>query len=254
MTRQACNARGLKLSVIIPTYNEGETLEELLCRVVATGLAHQIVVVDDGSTDGSEEIVTRFAERHPQVELIRHETNRGKGAAVRTGIARARGEYTIVQDADLEYDPADIAKLLAVAQEQGARVVYGSRILGGKARSSQRYYWGGRLVSLAASLLYGQRITDEPTCYKLFKTPLLKSLPLREDGFGFCAEATAMVCRLGERIVEVPISYQPRSMAEGKKIRWTDGLRAIWLLLKHRFRRVRPVANRAAEEPEEQSP
>lgn len=254
MTPEPCDARAPTLSVLVPLYNEADTVEELLRRVLSTGLCQEIIVVDDGSGDESAAVVERFAEQHPEVQLVRHEANRGKGAAVRTGIARARGEYTIIQDADLEYDPADIAKLLAVAEEQGARVVYGSRILGGKARSSQRYYWGGRLVSLATSLLYGQRITDEPTCYKLFKTPLLKSLPLREDGFGFCAEATAMVCRLGERIVEVPISYQPRSMAEGKKIRWTDGLRAIWLLLKHRFRRVRLVANRAAEEPEEQSP
>jgi glycosyltransferase involved in cell wall biosynthesis len=224
-----------QISVIVPLFNEAHTVEELLLELLATGLDVQIIVVDDGSTDGSADTVERLESEHPAIELIRHESNRGKGAAVRTGIAHARGEYTIVQDADLEYDPQDIGRLLEVAEAEGANVVYGSRILGGRARSYSRYYWGGRLVSLVATLLYGQRITDEPTCYKLFRTDLLQSLPLREDGFGFCAEATAEVCRRGERIREVPIAYHPRSMAEGKKIRWTDGVRAIWLLLKHRF-------------------
>lgn len=209
----------------------------LLERVLAAAPAKQVVVVDDGSTDGSREAVQSFARCHPEVELILHDANRGKGAAIRTGLARARGAYTIIQDADLEYDPADYERLLAAARERGARVVYGSRILGRQPASYCRYYWGGRLVSLVASILYGQRVTDEPTCYKLFDTALLRSLPLREDGFGFCPEVTALVCRRGERIVEVPIRYSPRSIAEGKKIRWRDGLRAIWILLKHRFGR-----------------
>jgi glycosyltransferase involved in cell wall biosynthesis len=242
---------GPRLSVVIPVYNERPTIEAILQRVAATGLAGQILVVDDGSTDASAEVAERFAAEHPEVGVLRHERNRGKGAAVRTGIAHARGQFTIVQDADLEYDPNDIARLLAVAEERGARVVYGSRILGSKARSYHRYYWGGRLVSLVASLLYGQRITDEPTCYKLFRTDLLRSLPLREEGFGFCAEATALVCRRGERIVEVPISYHPRSIGEGKKIRWTDGLRAVWLLVKHRFR---PASRSGAARTKEHRP
>ena len=199
----------------------------------------QVVVVDDGSKDGSRAKLECFAASHPEVELVFHEVNRGKGAAIRTGVARARGAYTIIQDADLEYDPNDFARLLAVARERGARVVYGSRILGGQAFSYRSFYWGGRLVSLVASILYWRRITDEPTCYKLFDTALLKSLPLRENGFGFCPEVTALVCRRGERIIEVPISYAPRSMKEGKKIRWTDGLEALWILLKHRFKRRR---------------
>ena len=199
----------------------------------------QVVVVDDGSTDGTREELRRFAEAHPDVELAFHEANRGKGAAIRTGIARARGRHTIIQDADLEYAPSDYVPLLAAAAEHGVRVVYGSRILGGQPYSYRRFYWGGRLVSLAATLLYGRRITDEPTCYKLFDTALLQSLPLREDRFGFCPEVTALVCRRGERIVEVPIHYAPRSVAEGKKIRWQDGLEALWILLRHRFTRRR---------------
>jgi len=227
------------LTVIVPVYNEADTVAELIERVLAVPMSKQIVVVDDGSTDGSREIVAEFVARHPEVEQVCHEVNSGKGAAVHTGIAHALGRYTIIQDADLEYDPADFEILLATAEEQQVRVVYGSRILGGREASSCRYYWGGRLVSLVASVLYFRWITDEPTCYKLFDTALLKSLPLSDQGFGFCAEATALVSRLGERIVEVPIHYTPRSMDEGKKIRWTDGLWAIWVLLKYRFARVK---------------
>ena len=226
------------LSVIVPVYNEAETAAELLGRVLAVPLSMQVIVVDDGSTDGSRDIVARFAAEHPEVEHVCHEANSGKGAAVHTGIAHARGRWTIIQDADLEYDPGEFPRLIAAAEEHGARVVYGSRILGGREMSYSRYYWGGRLVSLFASVLYGQWITDEATCYKLFDTALLQSLPLRDTGFGFCAEATAMVCRLGERIVEVPISYHPRSMEEGKKIRWSDGLEALWVLVKYRFARI----------------
>ncbi len=232
---QRADRRPPELTVIVPVYNEADTVVELLERVLAVELPMQIIAVDDGSTDGSRALIDQFAREHPEVELVCHGANRGKGAAVRTAIPRARGRWTIIQDADLEYDPNEYGKLLATAEEHGVRVVYGSRILGSPNRSYRRYYWGGRLVSLAASIIYGQWITDEPTCYKLFDTALLQSLPLREDGFGFCAEATAMVCRLGERIVEVPISYHPRSIEQGKKIRWTDGLAAVWILLKHRF-------------------
>ncbi|MFW6108546.1 MAG: glycosyltransferase family 2 protein [bacterium] len=235
------------LTVIVPVYNEAGTVAEALGRVLAQPEAGQVLVVDDGSTDGSRPIVQRLAEEHPEVELLCHEANRGKGAAVRTAVPHARGRYTIIQDADLEYDPDDYGKLLAAAEHRGARVVYGSRTRGSPNLSYHRYYWGGRLVSLVASVLYGQWITDEPTCYKLFDTALLQSLPLREDGFGFCAEATALVRRLGERIVEVPIHYHPRSMDEGKKIRWTDGLAAIWILTRLRFAPVRPRDGSRAE-------
>ena len=237
-----------RLSVIVPVYNEAGTVAELLERVLAVPLSKQIVVVDDGSTDGSREIVQRFVVEHPEVEHVCHEGNRGKGAAVHTGIAHARGRWTIVQDADLEYDPTEFPRLIAAAEEHGVRVVYGSRILGSSNRSYRCYYWGGRLVSLVASILYGRWITDEPTCYKLFDTALLQGLRLRENGFGFCAEATAMVCRLGERIVEVPISYHPRSMEEGKKIRWTDGLEALWVLVKYRFAKITPRPRRPEAE------
>ena len=226
------------LTVIVPLYNERATVAESLGRVLeAAPPDKQVIVVDDGSTDGSIEAVETFVVDHPDVTLLRHEANRGKGAAIRTAIRHAAGRYTIIQDADLEYDPADYAKLLAAAEREGVRVVYGSRIRGGSRPSHWRYYLGGRLVSLVTSLLYLTWITDEPTCYKLFDTELLKSLPLRVDGFGFCPEVTAQVLKRGERIVEVPISYAPRRIADGKKIRWHDGLDALWILLKQRFTR-----------------
>ena len=237
------------LSVIVPLYNEAATVLPTLGRLLAVPVPKQVIVVDDGSTDGSGDLVRDFASEHPEVEVLSHETNRGKGAAIKSAIPHLRGRYTIIQDADLEYDPREFPKLLEAARQHGARVVYGSRILGGRLISYRRYYWGGRLVSLVASILYGQRISDESTCYKLFETSLLRALPLGEERFGFCAEATALVRRLGHRILEVPIAYNPRSMEEGKKIRWIDGLRALWVLLKYRFARVRPKAPSAAATP-----
>ena len=226
------------LTVAVPVYNERATVVQLLDRVLAAPPADkQIIVVDDGSTDGTGELLDAFVAGHPEILFLRHERNRGKGAAIHTAIARAAGRFTIVQDADLEYDPAEYAKLLAAAEREGRRVVYGSRILGHSRPSHWRYYLGGRLVSWVASLLYWARITDEPTCYKLIETDLLRSLPLREEGFGFCPEVTALVRKRGERILEIPISYAPRRISEGKKIRWHDGLEALWILLKHRFRR-----------------
>ena len=229
------NSRPL-LTVIVPVFNERATVIQSLERVLAAQPPDkQVLVVDDGSTDGTVEALEAFAAEHPDLTLLRHERNRGKGAAIRTAIPHATGRFTIIQDADLEYDPADYATLLDAAKHEGVRVVYGSRILGHSRPSHWRYYLGGRLVSLITSLLYRVKITDEPTCYKLFDTEVLRSLPLRQDGFGFCPEATALVLKRGERIVEVPISYAPRRIADGKKIRWHDGLKAIWILLKHRF-------------------
>jgi glycosyltransferase involved in cell wall biosynthesis len=224
--------------VIVPVFNERATAAALLERVLAAPPAgKQILVVDDGSTDGTRDLLAAFVAQHPEVQLIFHDRNRGKGAAIRTAIPHATGRFTIVQDADLEYDPADFVRLLAAAEREGVRVVYGSRIRGGSRPSHWRFYIGGIALSWLASLLYWTRITDEPTCYKLIDTEVLKGLPLREDGFGFCPEVTALLLRRGERLVEVPISYAPRRISEGKKIRWHDGLEAIWILLKHRFTR-----------------
>jgi glycosyltransferase involved in cell wall biosynthesis len=226
----------LKLSIIIPVYNEEATFEEIVNRVRATGLAHEIIVVDDGSTDASPAILTRLQNSaQPPLRLFRHEQNRGKGAAMRTGLAAVTGDLVLVQDADLEYDPADYAALLAPFADPSVQVVYGSRNLRRNPKSSLAFYWGGRLLSWIANWLYGSHITDEATGYKVIKTELLRDMGLETDGFEFCPEVTAKLLQRNVVIHEVPISYDPRSWEEGKKIQWYDGAIAIWTLIKYRF-------------------
>lgn len=229
----------MKLSIIIPCYNEAATLDAILQRVWAVDLAgvgKQIIIVDDGSTDGSADRAQTWVERHPEaIQLVRLPRNRGKGAAVIAGLERADGDIVIIQDADLEYDPEDYRPILACYADPSVKVVYGSRVLGSRNRSYTRYYWGGRLVSLIATLLYQCRITDEPTCYKSMRREVLQRLRLTSRGFELCPELTAKVLRLGYRIHEVPIRYYPRRMEQGKKIRAKDGLIAIWTLVKHRL-------------------
>jgi dolichol-phosphate mannosyltransferase len=227
----------MKLSLLIPVYNEQATVAELISRVLAAPYDKEIIVVDDASSDATPRILSELRAVHPEVRLLRHESNRGKGAAIRTALQAATGEVILVQDADLEYDPADYPELLGPVLEQGAPVVYGSRILGGGKASYLRYYLGGRLVSFATNLLFGTKLTDVPTGYKAFRADVLRSLVLKEDRFGFCYEATAQLAARGIPIREVPVSYRPRSFREGKKIRWRDGLRALWILLLYRFRR-----------------
>lgn len=224
------------LTVLIPAFNEAATIEETLRRVEAVSIDKEIIVIDDASGDETPARVERFFAGRPLRKLIRQPANRGKGAAIRAGLREATGQVVIIQDADSEYDPQDYSKLIEPILTGQAEVVYGSRILGSNPISYRRYYWGGRFLTLVTNLLYRAGITDEPTCYKVFRRELLQSLTLEEDGFGFCPEVTAQVCRLGHRIIERPISYRPRSMAEGKKIRWKHGLEALWILLKWRFR------------------
>lgn len=197
------------------------------------GAEKEILVVDDASTDDTWPILQRYRDR---VVLIRHERNSGKGAALRTALARADGDYVIPQDADLEYDPADISRLLHVARERGLRVVYGSRRLDKSNRrySALSFYLGGVLVTWAANLLYRLRLTDEPTCYKLVDRELILAMDLRCDRFEFCAEVTAKAARMGEEIVEIPISYRPRHLSEGKKIRARDGWETLVTLWRYR--------------------
>jgi glycosyltransferase involved in cell wall biosynthesis len=238
----------LKLSVLIPAYNEAATVAAVLERVTRVGVPGTeigIVVVDDGSTDGTADRVRAFIATDPAGGRVRLVTqpNGGKGAAIRTGLRQADGDYVLVQDADLEYDPADYARLVTAARDGAASVVYGSRNLHGRnPRSSLMFYWGGRLLSVWANLLYGSRLTDYATCYKLVDRRLMESLGLSCNGFEFCAEITAKVLRRGLAIVEVPVSYAPRSVAEGKKIRARDGLIAAWTFLRIRLARSRTNA------------
>ena len=225
----------MKLSVIVPVYNEQATLGEILRRVLAAPFAKEVIIVDDGSTDKIGDILKEF-ETVENLKILRHETNRGKGVAIITGLKSAQGEYTLIQDADLEYDPKDYATLLAPFENDEVEVVYGSRNLKKNRRSSAAFYWGGRFLSWITNLLYGSRITDEPTGYKVFRTSLLKELNLDASGFEFCPEVTAKILRRKIQIREVPISYNPRNWNEGKKIRWQDGLIAIWVLIKYRFK------------------
>jgi dolichol-phosphate mannosyltransferase len=223
----------MKLSVLVPVYNESRTLKEMLRQLLQLPVDQEILVVDDGSTDGTWEILETI--KDPRVRRFRHDRNRGKGAALRTAIPQALGDYVIVQDGDLEYDPRDILRLLRVAEEHEAPVVYGNRVHGRFRKSYQRYYWGGRLITLVTNLLFRTGIQDEPVCYKLLRRDLLQSLPLKCQKFEFCPEVTALIALRGHRILEVPISYSPRGFAEGKKIGWKDGLQAIWVLIRLRL-------------------
>jgi glycosyltransferase involved in cell wall biosynthesis len=228
------------VSIIVPFFNEQSTLGTQIERALAAPLPpsveRELLLIDDGSTDGSRAAATSWAERAPgTVRSITLPENQGKGAAVRAGIAAAQGEICLVQDADLEYDPADYAALIAAFTGPEVAAVYGSRILGSPNRSYDRYYWGGRLVSWWTSVLYGRRITDEATGYKVFRRDVALGLDLRARRFEFCAELTGKLLRSGARIVEIPIHYTPRSFAEGKKIRPSDGLIALWTLLSIRL-------------------
>ena len=211
------------LSIIIPAYNEEKTIAELLQRVLDAELGQdmgrELIVVDDCSTDSTGRLVEAFIAAHPEAPItyLKHDRNQGKGMAVRTGIQAVTGDYVVMQDADLELDPNDFAKMLPHLH------TYFS------------YQLGGKFLSVMTNLLYGQHITDEPTCYKMFETGLLKSIPLDCRGFEFCPEVTAKVSRLGCKIKEVPIRYYPRSIEEGKKLRLKDGFKAIGTLLKYRF-------------------
>jgi len=225
----------VKVSVLVPAYNEARTIARMLEAVYGRnpGRDLEVIIVDDGSTDGTYEAAVAAA--RPGTKVLKHAKNSGKGTAIRTALAAATGDVVIIQDADLEYDPADYSLLLKPIEEGKAEVVYGSRLMKSDARSYHRYYWGGRLISLWTNIMYGSRLTDEPTCYKVFKTPLLRSFDLKCTGFEFCPEVTAKTLLRGVKILELPISYHPRRMEEGKKIRWTDGVIALWTLLKLRF-------------------
>lgn len=228
----------LTLSIIVPAYNERNTIGELLRRLQAVQFGNDVrtehIIVDDGSTDGTRETLESF---RGQCTVVTHPENRGKGAAIRTGIAHAGGDVLVIQDADLEYDPRDLPSLLHALRDGAHDVVYGSRVLGRprKAYASYFFHLGGLLVTWWTNVLYGTQLTDEATCYKMFTRHVRDAITLESTGFEFCPEFTGKVLRSGYTIHEVPISYEPRSRIEGKKIRLRDGLVALWTLTKVRL-------------------
>lgn len=221
----------MKLSVIIPAYNEINTIEEVLRRVRAVAVEKEILVTDDCSTDGTRE----FLRTQPDIVLVESDCNRGKGASIRTAIERVTGDIVLIQDADLEYDPQDYPALIQPIVDGQADMVYGSRFARGKPIMRTANYVANRVFALMASVLYGARVTDEATCYKAFRTEVLRSIELRCSRFEFCPEVTARLLKRGYRYAEVPIWYEARTYAQGKKITWKDGLECIWTLVKYRF-------------------
>ncbi|HOX38349.1 MAG TPA: glycosyltransferase family 2 protein [Candidatus Brocadiia bacterium] len=224
------------LSVIMPVYNERDTIAEIVRRVEASPVRKELVIVDDGSTDGSREIIRGIESAAMPITKIFHPVNRGKGAAIRTGLESVKGDVVIIQDADLEYDPNDFVKILEPIRCGEAKVVYGTRYWDPKnlPRLYLANYIATRLLTFMANALYGVRITDESTCYKAFHVDVLQDIRLRCERFEFCPEITAKVAKRGHKIVETPIHYTGRTKEAGKKIGWRDGVEAIWTLLKYR--------------------
>ncbi|MBI5879422.1 MAG: glycosyltransferase family 2 protein [Chloroflexi bacterium] len=225
----------MKLSIIIPAYNEKSTIAEIIERVKATPFEKEIIVVDDGSTDGTREILQQ-RQSDGIVQVIYRAKNGGKGAAVRDGFERASGDILLIQDADLEYDPREYQTLLQPIFEGKASVVYGSRFLGGPRRAMFfSHMLGNKLLTLVTNVLYDTILSDMETCYKVFKAEVVKGMPLKSRRFELEPEITARVLKKGIRIYEVPISYAGREFAEGKKITWRDGFIALWTLIRYRF-------------------
>jgi len=220
------------VSVIVPVYNEVAHIDQLLHAIYASPVKKEIVIVDDGSTDGTRE---KLKELPPagDVTVVFHERNFGKGAAIRTALAYARGEYILIQDSDLEYDPQDYPALLKPLEQGKANVVYGVRP--DRPERGLRFFLGAKLLTHLTNILYGAGIHDEATCYKVIRRSVIERMQLECHRFEFCPEVTAKLCRMGEKIAEVPISYHPRSAVEGKKIRHADGWQAIWTLVRYRF-------------------
>ncbi|MGZ4387746.1 MAG: glycosyltransferase family 2 protein [Gaiellaceae bacterium] len=221
----------MRVSFIVPAFNEAATIGEVLERVAALGLDAQVIVVDDGSTDATAEI----AESHG-AHVIR-QPNRGKGAAIRAAIPQVDGEIVVIQDADMEYDPAEVPGLIEPIERGAADVVYGSRLSGGKPQRAYLFWHmvGNRFLSLLTGVLYNTTLTDMETGYKAFRVEVLRSLELRQDDFAIEPEITAKICKRKLRVYELPISYYGRTYAEGKKITWRDGFKAVWVLLSVRF-------------------
>jgi glycosyltransferase involved in cell wall biosynthesis len=232
----ACRIPAMSLSVVMPVFNEAATIGQILAQVAATGLADEIIVVDDGSTDGTRERLQGLALTHPNLRLLLQPRNMGKGSAVRAGIAAAQADLVLIQDADLEYDPREYPSLLQPLIEGRAQVVYGSRFLGAPRRTTMFWHMvANKLLTLMTNVLYNSILSDMETGYKVFRREVIQSTPLRCRRFDFEPEVTAKLLKRRVRIFEVPISFNPREYAEGKKIRLRDAFAAVWTLLKYRF-------------------
>jgi len=226
----------MSLTVVLPIYNERPTIQTILDQVLAVGLADEVIAVDDGSTDGTRQVLADYARNRPRVRVILHERNQGKGAAVVTGIKAATQDLVLIQDADLEYDPRDYPSLLAPIQEDKADVVFGSRFLGGARRTTMFWHMvANMLLTLLTNILYNSILSDMETGYKLFRRELIQSIPLRAKRFDFEPEVTAKLLKRKVRIFEVPISFNPREYAQGKKIKLKDAFHAVFTLIKYRF-------------------
>ena len=227
----------MRVSFLIPSYNERATILEVLDRIEALGLDRQLVIVDDGSTDGTTELLREWESGRDGVVLIRQE-NAGKGAAIRAAIPHIDGEIAVIQDADMEYDPADVPALIEPIERGVADVVFGSRLSGGRPQRAYLFWHlvGNRFLSLLTGLLYNTTLSDMETGYKAFRTDILRSLDLRQSDFSIEPEITAKICKRDLRVYQLPISYYGRTYAEGKKITWRDGFKAVWVLVRVRFR------------------
>jgi glycosyltransferase involved in cell wall biosynthesis len=229
--------KDLSLSVVMPVYNEKDTIREIVQKVLAENIVKELIIVDDGSKDGTRDILTELAAKNPKIKVTFHEKNRGKGGALRTGFGQVTGDVVIIQDADLEYEPAEYKELMQPIQKGKADVVYGSRLTFAKPQRAYMFWHrvGNKLVTLFAGILYNTTLTDIETCYKMFRADLLKGMAIQSNGFEIEPELTAKLLKKKLRIYEVPISYYGRTYDEGKKIFWYHGFGALWTLLKYRF-------------------
>lgn len=224
----------MEVSILIPAYNEEGTLESLLRRANKADLSKELIVVDDGSEDNTPDLLKNLQNEF-NIKIAIHDTNKGKGAAIRTGLALASGDVILVQDADLEYHPEDYSELLQPIQESRTKVVYGSRLLDSDTRGMFVFYWGGMFLTFVGNLLFDLDLTDITTGYKVLKREVLEDIVLERDGFEFCEEITAKLAKNGYRIKEVPIQYSPRKYFEGKKLRPWDGVIGLWILVFYKF-------------------